>query len=216
MRVFHKTDFHWTDPAGAVVWKSLYALLASKSGVPVPQLPRVETKKVRNVAGGEVNSLAVFLPPTETWLNLKSPLMTPLGRTEETKDPNRWTYRASNPSDPSLLPPALLIGDSFADAFLRSGFAAAFSALSKVSTNDFGSALLSIPTGTRFVIIEHIESFLLSLLLDSTWPSELLVDLDSVAPAMSPSTLSARQASQVHAHSPERAAHRFDLVSSGG
>ena len=212
MRVFHKTDFHWTDPAGAVVWKNLYALLASQSGVPMPQLPRVETKRVRNVAGGEVNSLAVFLPPTETWLDLKSPLMTPTGRTEETKDPNRWTYRASNAADPSLLPPALLIGDSFSDAFLRSGFAAAFSSLSKVSTNDFGNALLSIPTGTRFVIIEHIESFLLSLLLDSTWPPELLSVLDNVGPEISPLTPITPEASQVQAHSQKTSARRLDPV----
>jgi len=180
MRVFHKTDFHWTDPAGAVVWKALYNLMASKSNLQLKTLDRVKIKKVRNVRGGEINSLAVFFPPLETWLDLKSPLTTPNGTTEETKDPNRWTYRASNAESPSLLPSTLLIGDSFSDAFLRAGFASAFSTLSKVSNNDFGKALLSIPDGTKFVVVEHIESFLLALLLESTWPPELLSEIDQV------------------------------------
>lgn len=179
MRVFHKTDFHWTDPAGAVVWKSLYSSLSSKAGLPPPKLGRVEVKKVHRVAGGEINSLAVFFPPLETSLQLEAPLSSPNGTTETTKDPNRWTYTASNPSDPSLLPTTILIGDSFSDAFLRAGFTAAFSKLLKVSNHDFGKALLSIPPGTKFVIIEHIESFLLSLLLEPTWPPALLEMLDS-------------------------------------
>lgn len=180
MRVFHKTDFHWTDPAGAVVWKNLYAVLASKAGLATPQLGRITVKKVPKSSGGEINSLAVFFPPLETSLQLKAPLAQPSGSTEQTKDPNRWTYTASNPTDPSLLPATLLIGDSFSDAFLRSGFAAAFSKLYKVSNHDFGQALLNIPDGTKFVIVQHIESFLLALLLDPTWPPELRAELEQL------------------------------------
>jgi hypothetical protein len=182
MRVFHKTDFHWTDPAGAVVWKSLYSLLAERAGISAAKLERVETKRIRNFAGGEINSLAVFFPPRETTLELRKPLGTPNGITQSTKDPNRWTYTATNSHDPSLLPPTLIIGDSFADAFLRAGFAGAFQKLYKVSNHDFGTALLSLPSDTKFVIIEHIESFLLALLLDSTWTSDLLSKFELGSP----------------------------------
>lgn len=177
MRVFHKTDFHWTDPAGAVVWKDLYKLLATSAGQPEPNLPRVSIAKQRGVSGGEINSLAVFFSPTETYLNLKAPLAATAGKFESAKEPNRWDYVSSNPADPQLLPPTVLIGDSFSDAFLRAGFAASFSELSKFSNHDFATTVLNLPAGTRFVILEHIESALLAMTLDSWWPKQLLINL---------------------------------------
>lgn len=174
MRTYHKTDFHWTDPAGAIVWKDLHKLLAAASGQREPSLARVSTSKRPGFAGGEINSLAVFFPPTETGLELKVPLSNPDGTFEPSKDPNRWTYVAKNPSDPGLLPATVLIGDSFADAFLRAGFAAPFSRLSKFSNNDFASTALNLPEGTRFLVFEHIESLLLAMTNDVWWPRELL------------------------------------------
>ncbi|MEN9846128.1 MAG: hypothetical protein RIS36_1275 [Pseudomonadota bacterium] len=178
MRVFHKTDFHWTDPAGAVVWKSLYTLMVSAARLPMPPLDRVKIKKVHNLAGGEINSLAVFYPPLESSIELDAPLTRPTGTMQLTKDPNQWTYIASDTKGIPLLPPTVLIGDSFSDAFLRAGFAAAFTTLHKVPNRDFAKTLLSIPEGTRFIVVEHIESFLLSLLLEQTWSPILLSELD--------------------------------------
>lgn len=173
MRVYHKTDFHWTDPAGAVVWKELHKLLAQRAGLSAPLYDRVTIAKKHGSTGGEVNSLAVFYPPTETALNLKVPLTKPDGTMEYSKTPNRWDYLAADPGWPGLLPPTVLLGDSFADAFLRAGFAGAFSRLSKFPHQDFAGALSSLPDGPSFFILEHIESALLGMTLDQWWPPQL-------------------------------------------
>lgn len=175
MRVFHKTDFHWTDPAGAVVWKELYKILAISAGRPLIDLPRVSIAKQPGATGGEVDYLAVFFPPNETALNLKNPLASPEGKLESNENrSNEWIYAATNPEDPKLLPPTVLVGDSFADAFLRAGFTAAFTKLSKVSSHDFATSALNLPEGTQFLILEHIESALLAMTLDSWWPEVLI------------------------------------------
>lgn len=175
MRVFHKTDFHWTDPAGAVVWKELYTALGGFSQQILPPLPRVLVAKRHRATGGEVNYLAVFFPPTETALNLRRPLAAPQGSFEASpKQANVWTYVASDKTDLSLLPPTILVGDSFSDAFLRAGFTAAFKEISKVPSDQFAQIALNPPPGTRFLILEHIESALLAMTLDSWWPQALL------------------------------------------
>lgn len=174
MPVFYKTDFHWTDPAGAMVWRYLYVRLAEESGVPRLPMRRVKIKWEQNISGGENNSLAVFFPPTETAAMLKRSLLEPKGNTVTTQDPNRWTYTAPAGDNTTLLPPTILLGDSFADAFLRAGFAGAFKKLSKFPNRSLRDMYDQISPETRFVVIEHIESLLLQMLQDEWWPKEII------------------------------------------
>lgn len=179
MRVFHKTDFHWTDPAGAVVWKDLHKRLAAAAGQPEPRLPRVQIAKRPGTSGGEINSLAVFFPPKETALDLRAPLALPTGKTESAMEANRWNYESSNPAAVGLLPPSVLVGDSFSDAFLRAGFTASFSRIAKFPNSSLATAVSNLPDGTQFLILEHIESALLAMSLDDWWPKQVLLEAPS-------------------------------------
>ena len=63
--------------------------------------------------------------------------------------------------------------DSFSDAFLRAGFTGRFREIHKFYNLEFKEKFKDIPSDTKFVILEHIESNLGSMLLDSYWPEDL-------------------------------------------
>ena len=183
MQIFHKTDFHWTDPAGAVVMKSLLSGLYRDAQLPLPPLPRVTTRREPEVSGGENNYLAIFFPRRERALMLEKPLAHPQGQFSSTKNPNQWGYVAGSGSQPNtLLPATVLIGDSFADAFLRAGLTGFFSSIHKIPFLEMHDKFHELPTGYRFVVMEHIESSLRFMLEDSWWPDELRERLDAMSP----------------------------------
>ena len=174
MQVYHRTDFHWNDPAGAHTLVELLATMERKAGVPISQKPSIAVRIDPHTGGGEINSLAVVWPPYEDMLMLESPLYQAPGIFVDGGRANTWTYTAPFPRDANLLPPTVLFGDSFADAFLRAGFTGRFSELRKFYNLKFKEDFGLIPPNTKFLVLEHIESNLGAMLLDSYWPEELL------------------------------------------
>ena len=174
-QVYYKTDFHWTDPAGAQMAKELVNKLSSLSGLGEPWNLPIKTRIEKMTAGGENHSLGLLWSIEEDAPSLQPNRgQAPTGEYAYTKEANEWTYRTKSASDKSkLLPCTVMFGDSFADAFTRAGFTAYFAEFHKFYNWEFTKKYLEIPEGTRFVIFQHIEVFLNPLLNQGFWPEEI-------------------------------------------
>ena len=172
-QVFHKTDFHWTDPAGATVARDLVNTLGRLSGKGDLWLDPIEMRIQKMGSGGENASLGLLHPIVEDALFLKQDrIETGAGEYTLSKEANEWVYRTKLSDPGRLIPKTVFFGDSYGDAFLRAGFTAYFSWLQKHSNYDFRKYFADLPEGTRFVVFEHIEPFLNDLLNPEMWPAE--------------------------------------------
>jgi hypothetical protein len=173
-QVYQKTDFHWTDPAGASMAQALVNRLGNLSGLGNLWTAPIPTRIQRITEGGENLSLGLLRPLAEDVpVLLKEHPETEMGDYAYTKDANEWTYRAREGRTDRLLPRTVMFGDSYADAFLRAGFTAYFSEFHKFFNWEFTKKYFEIPPGTRYVIFQHIEPFLNPLLNPAFWPEEI-------------------------------------------
>lgn len=173
MKVYYKTDFHWTDAAGAYAAQELIRKLGALSGRGNLWPEPIETVSKMGPAGGEAQSLGLLWQTYEEAPYPAGPRPDlDRGTYEQGQNSNEWTY-TSNLSDRSrLIPDTVMFGDSYADAFLRAGFTAYFARFQKYSIWDFAQKFKAVPDGTRFVIFELLEpvNFLTAL---PFWPDEL-------------------------------------------
>jgi hypothetical protein len=157
--VFHKTDFHWNDPGAFEVAHEMVDLIARidgrKRSVWTHKL-EIETKRE---SGGIATFMPLFFPPSENGLFLKKTWTDPVGRRELV---NQGPYEdiVHNPPNADLLPSVLVVGDSFFDGILRSGFDNYFRDMyrvrwtSKIKISDIAAAL---PTDTRYIVLQFVE-----------------------------------------------------------
>lgn len=167
---YHKTDFHWTDPAGAHVAKALVDELGELSGIgPLWDQP-IEVEWRTDAVGGEATAMGLLRPVEESRVQLRAQAIIQANGLIRDFGPNDWAYESAEPEDARLLPPTVLFGDSFADAFRRSGFHRYFRRLRKFPNLEFRNRYADIPEGTRFVVLQHIEVFLNQILDSGKWP----------------------------------------------
>jgi hypothetical protein len=171
--VYHRTDFHWTDPAGAEVARNLVNMLAGKTGHGAPWIRPLGTHREMFANGGENLALALFRPYEEPYLLLDT-VTEETGAYHWTAEPNEWSYETRLADSSGLIPHTVMFGDSYGDAFLRAGFTAYFRSFQKFYNYQFRDKYIRIPPQTRFVVFEHIETFLNALLGDALWPEEIL------------------------------------------
>jgi hypothetical protein len=169
-RVYHKTDFHWTDPAAAYVAKDLVDRLGEVSGVGALWAQPLEIEKRPSSDGGEASAMGLLWPLVEERWMLKQDRIRQASGRLESFGPNEWIYESDAPSEAALLPPTVLFGDSFADGFGRAGANVYFRRLQKHYNYAFAKNYPTIPPGTRFVVLEHIESVLNQMATDAFWP----------------------------------------------
>jgi alginate O-acetyltransferase complex protein AlgJ len=173
--VYHQTDFHWNDPAGARVAQQLVNKLGRLSGKGDLWDQPIEIRKEKFTYGGENHALGLLWPLREEGLFLNTAhLRTGRGEYRYSPDGREWTYQTKLADTAKLIPPTVMIGDSFGDAFERAGFANYFSYLRKSFVFDLKKEISHLPEGTRFVVLQHIEPFLNALLGDVIWPEEVL------------------------------------------
>ncbi len=155
LQIFHKTDFHWTDPAGFCIAEDLVNLLSQLEGQrPLWDHPLEMEKKV--ISGGQARFMPLLWSPAETSIFNKKTW------TDETlyskgDPPFREIYRAKNGNAQNVLPVTVVKGNSFFDALLRSGIANYFSELYICNSNvSFPDVLRILPTGTRYLIVQEL------------------------------------------------------------
>ncbi|MGQ0801220.1 MAG: alginate O-acetyltransferase AlgX-related protein [Pseudomarimonas sp.] len=159
MKIFHQTDFHWTDPAGALVFRSLLQQLAASEGLKeFADSWRYEIVD-QPMPGGERRAIPLFESPPEQSIGV-TPLA-PLTRyvTQTHATGVDWSSTAE-PGQGPLLQPMLAFGDSYLDAGLRAGFFYLFEAVARgrLYTVSLADAYQQRPAGTRYLLLEWITS----------------------------------------------------------
>jgi hypothetical protein len=159
LKIFHQTDFHWTDPASARVFQALLAAMAEQEQKPaLANQWQVETVEMGNWSGGESNALPLLWPRTETTVGARFS-GAPTQFTAQTPLPAGVESAAiTATAREDLLAPVLIFGDSFFDGAERAGFLNFFQAYtrSRVWTYDLVEAYRNRQSGTRYPVLENI------------------------------------------------------------
>jgi len=164
-RSFHKTDFHWNDPAGFLFAEKLVnRLWELQSGESTPLWEQELTVEEREFSGGQANFLPLLAAPQEQGLFLDVTWERAKGTHSYNNKSEFWNYTYDGTGDErGRLDGVVVMGDSFFDAMHRSGVDSYFSSVhrSSVQPDRFGEVYARIPDGTRYFILQLIESSLI-------------------------------------------------------
>ena len=156
--VFHRTDFHWNDPAAFEVAKETVNKLCIINKKPNMGWRFVLNIEKRKSSGGEASFMPLLKPISEDALFVKKTWNDRPAIYTMNIFPYEFIQRYNEQSS-NLLPGVVVFGDSFFDGMIRSGFCEHFTSihrarLYKVRLKD---VLLNLPKDTRFMIVEFIE-----------------------------------------------------------
>ena len=156
--VFHKTDFHWNDPAAFEVARSLVNQLGKLEGKSNPVWTHELSIEKRSFSGGEAAFMPIFYPPTENGLFVKQDWVQPPFNYVEKQAPFEWIYEIKEPTGRELAP-IMIVGDSFFDGMSRSGIGLYFRKIYKAKWGETKLAELvkNVPTDSKYVFLEFIE-----------------------------------------------------------
>jgi hypothetical protein len=168
-RAYHKTDFHWNDPAGFLYSEKLVNMLWQyQSGESTPLWGETLTVEEKLFSGGQANFLPLLSAPTEQGLFLDVSWVRSKGIHDYDPAGDLWRYIYDGSSDPrGVLGGVVVMGDSYFDAMKRSGFDSYFSSVhrTKAETGKLGEIYANIPEGTRYLVFEFIEVSILGYML---------------------------------------------------
>jgi hypothetical protein len=156
--VFHRTDFHWNDPAAFEVGRALVDRLGARVGRTGPTWTHPLVIDEQRFSGGEAAFMPIFFPPTERALVVHQNWDWPPFDFLTDQPPFVWVHRTRAPT-PAQLPSVVLLGDSFADGLLRSGLPLYFQTTYRMAwqPGEVDRLLASLPPDCRFVVVEFIE-----------------------------------------------------------
>jgi SGNH hydrolase-like domain, acetyltransferase AlgX len=157
--VFHKTDFHWNDPAAFEVTRVLINEIGKLEGKMNPVWTHNLEIEEKPLSGGEASFMPIFFPPTENALFVKPNWVQPPYNYVEHKPPFLWIYEVKEPTGQEL-PPIAILGDSFFDGMLRSGIWIYFKKVYRANPNDtsFRDVVNNLPEDTKYFFLEFIEN----------------------------------------------------------
>ena len=156
--VFHKTDFHWNDPAAFEVARNLVDEIGKLEGKTNPVWEHNVEIEEKTLSGGETIFMPIFYPPTEKGLFVKSNWAQPPYIYTNKKLPFEWIYEATTPTDKELHP-IVVVGDSFFDGMIRSGIWIYFKKVyrAKWADTNLKELVNDLPPDTRYLFVETIE-----------------------------------------------------------
>lgn len=161
LKIFHQTDFHWTDPAGVKVFQALLAAIAADEQKPALATQwQIEPVEATDWSGGESHALPLLWPLTETTVQARvTGTVTQFNPQAALPAGVEAAALAATPRA-DLLAPVLVFGDSFFDSAARTGFFNVFQGYtqSRVWTFDLVDAYRNRQPGTRYVVLENITS----------------------------------------------------------
>ena len=171
-QIFHKTDFHWNDPAAFAVSKAVVDRIAQLAG-PGHQGWRWPLEiSSRTYSGGEAAYMPLLIPVNETALFVNK-TWPDLPRTYNENDGPFEFSLTHNGEDATLLPGIVVFGDSFFDGMTRSGFAEHFHSLHRARCYHatISQVLASLPSDCRFFLLQYIETGVGLLTIPLTLPA---------------------------------------------
>lgn len=160
-QIFHKTDFHWNDPAAAEVARLLVDKIAAFDGRKVPAWRYPLKIEVRKLSGDQALFLPLFSPPAEDALFVDQRSRTMPSKEQQNAAPFESIF--STPAKQNdLLPTTVLYGDSFSDGMLRAGLSDHFGALYRARRGEvkLSDVLEKMPADTKYFVFQFIEVWL--------------------------------------------------------
>jgi hypothetical protein len=157
--IFHRTDFHWNEPAAFAVARTLVERISTADGRAQSAWTHDLVIETRAYSGGIARFMPLLSPPVEQALFVRPSWQWPAGYAEATYQSIFHEVTRADP-DPRLLPPIVLLGDSFLDAVMASGLAADFQATyrkrwdDEMKLSDFARYL---PDDARWLVVQFIE-----------------------------------------------------------
>jgi hypothetical protein len=165
--VFHKTDFHWNDPAAFVVAERIVAMISETEGRPASVWSHPLQVRTDRFSGGIANFMPLLWSPREDGLMVAQNWAFPAGfRQSGARGIFEYSLHIPN-SDGSLLGPTVIVGDSFSDGFIRSGIYMSFSDYYGVRwgrMRKLSALARELPLETKYVVVQFIEVQLTALL----------------------------------------------------
>jgi hypothetical protein len=157
--VFHKTDFHWNDPAAFAVARAVVDRIAKLAGPPYQGWRWPLEVTYTPYSGGEAAFMPLIWPATETALFVKK-TWPDLPRDYRGPDTPFEFSVVHKVKDPTLLPGIVVFGDSFIDGMLRSGFAEHFQSIhrARMYQTKLDQVLAALPENTKFFLLQFIET----------------------------------------------------------
>lgn len=155
--VFYKTDFHWNSIGAFYGAEATVNTLAKLSGRQVRWEHPLEYTYRQGFIGGLNRSLAVLYPPREDEIVIK-PTWKTSGTYMAPQSPFEVHFRAEAGKASHLLPPTLLIGNSFSYNFIQTGFYEYFSEIYLLHSKRLRELPQNIPPGVRYVVFQFIEA----------------------------------------------------------
>lgn len=156
--VFHKTDFHWNDPAAFDVSRALVNEIGMLEGKANPVWTHKLEIEKKSFSGGEASFMPIFFPPKESGLFIKQNWIQPPFKYTEKIPPFDSIYEAKQPTGDQLLP-IVVLGDSFFDGMIRSGTQKYFKKIYQANWNrtNLKDLIGKLPADTRYLFLEFIE-----------------------------------------------------------
>jgi len=161
--IFHRTDFHWNDPAAFAVARALVDEMSRGEGHAETLWRHPLRIEARPFSGGVARFMPVLSPPGEIGLFAAENWAWPPGhRLSTTEPPYEFTSR-SDARPPDVLGATVLVGDSFMDGMWRTGLGAYLSAAYRLrwrpGPSDWKISQITeaLPADTRWLVVQFIE-----------------------------------------------------------
>lgn len=169
--VFHRTDFHWNDPAAFAASEAIVNRLARIEGHESPAWRWPLEIEESKLSGGQAAFMPLLSPVSETALFVKKTWPDSPHTYKEKDGPFEFSIVYSD-DDPKRLPGIVVFGDSFFDGMIRSGFMEHFSSIhrARIFHASIDQVARELPPSTRFFLYQFIETYTPSLTLPIDLP----------------------------------------------
>lgn len=165
-QIYHKTDFHWNDPAAFPAARWLVDTVAKAEGRPVPFWRHSLKITQHEFSGGQALFMPLFNPPEEIGLFVEPTWNSADIRWDAHVPPFEWRTFGSGQGGQAPLPGTVIFGDSFVGGMVRSGLPLYFASLSyaRLYGVPLDTVLQNLPSGTKYFVVEFIEMSLPSFM----------------------------------------------------
>lgn len=158
--IFHRTDFHWNDPAAFPVAQAMVGAMSKAQGLPDTVWKHELHIDPLTLSGGVARFMPLLHPPSEDTIVVRQDWAWPAGFTSTAGKPPVESETRTAKGTPGLLGPALLVGDSFLDGLIRCGLQAYFSKTDRIRWAPditLDTITEAIQPDTRWIVIQFIE-----------------------------------------------------------
>ena len=158
--IFHRTDFHWNDPAAYPVAKGVVDAMSRAEGLAGSTWTHPLHYETQSYSGGIARFMPLLRSPSEKSLFVTPSWQWPGGFTSVSGPAPYTDVSHVAPGSKGLLHPVLFVGDSFMDAWMRNGMAAYFESSYRLRWGEglrLSAITSAIPSDARWVTVQFIE-----------------------------------------------------------